>query len=274
MKKNYLITLLMTVAIGMIANNSLAQGMYANLNVGYGFGKSTMNLESLNFYNSTQGSNSVTDEQIFLSLGKGFNFGGTIGDMFSEHVGAELGINYLMGGKAKAKDEYPGGTTEYKLYANMLRFIPAVVIAAGGEGINPYAKFGVVISTGSAKYEWEDNDVVITISKEKYSGGIALGFMGAVGVIFPLNDKLGIFAEINTVNQSYAPKKGELTEASYNGKDMLPDLTTSQKEIEFVDKITTEFEGNDPPTSEPTKVLKQKLPLGSVGIQVGAQIKF
>lgn len=274
MKKNYVLTLLMAFAFGMMANNASAQGPYASLNLGYGFGKSTMNLEYWNFYNSTSGTNSVTDEQVFVSLGKGLNFGGTFGNMFNENVGAELGINYLLGGKAKAKDEYTGGTTEYNFYARMLRIIPAIVIAAGGEGINPYAKFGVVVSLGSAKYEMEDNDNGdIMILKEKYSGGIALGFMGAVGALFPLNDNMSIFAEINTINQSYAPKKGEITELTVDGDDMLPDLTTSQKETEFVKEVTYEYEVN-PPTSEPTKVLKQKLPLGSVGIVVGARIKF
>jgi hypothetical protein len=271
MKKNYLITLLIAVAIGMIANSSFAQGMYGNLNIGYGFGKSTMNIED--FTNYTEGSNSDTEEQIFLSLGKGLNFGGTIGNMFNEHVGAELGINYLLGGKAKAKDEYLGGTTEYEFYARMLRFIPAIVIAAGGEKINPYAKFGVVVSTGSVKYDYEDKDGGdLTIRKVKYSGGIALGFMGAVGAKFKLSDNMSLFAELNTINQSYAPKKGELTEYSFNGTDRLPNLNTYQKEVEFVDKIT--YDGSYPPTSEPRKELKQKLPLGSVGINFGLEIRF
>jgi len=271
MKKNYVFTLLIGFAFALIANNASAQGPYACLNVGYGFGKSTMNLPG--FYNSTVGDNSQTDEQVLVSLGKGLNFGGTFGNMFNENVGAELGINYLLGGKAKAKDEYPDGTTEYKFYARMLRFIPAIVIAAGSDGINPYAKFGVVVSTGSAKYEWEDNDNGdLTIEKWKYSGGIALGFMGAVGALFPINDNMSIFAEINTINQSYAPKKGEMKENTFNGADRLPNLTTSQKEVEFVKEII--YDESTPSTSEPTEVLKQKLPLGSVGIVAGACIKF
>jgi hypothetical protein len=275
MKKNYVFTLLIGFAFALIANNVTAQGPYACLNLGYGLGKSTMNLEAWSFYNSTTTTSTQTDEQIVVSLGKGLNFGGTIGNMFNENVGAELGINYLLGGKAKAKDEYPDGTTEYKFYARMLRFIPAIVIAAGSDGINPYAKFGVVISTGSAKYEWEDNDNGdLMIAKWKYSGGIALGFMGAVGALYPLNDNMSLFVEINTINQSYAPKKGELKEATVNGVDQLPDLTTSQKEVEFVKETTYDFEGGAPPSSEPTEQLKQKLPLGSVGINFGIELRF
>jgi hypothetical protein len=168
------------------------------------------------------------------------NFQGTFGDMFNEHVGAELRINYLLGGKSKAKDEFPGGSAEYKLFARMLRFLPAVVIAAGGDGINPYAKFGAVVSTGSVKWEMEDNeDGDVTILKAKYTGRMALGFMGAVGANFPLSDNLSVFAEVNTINQSYSPKKGELKEATFNGEDKLPDMTTSQKEVEYVDVIGT-----------------------------------
>jgi hypothetical protein len=276
MKKNNFIILLTALITVMFSTASFAQ-FYTNLNVGYGFGKSTANLDYWGFYNYTQNSSTTyTEEQIFLSLGKGLNFGVTVGNMFNEHVGAELGINYLLGGKSKASDEYMNGAkTDYVLMARMGRAIPAIVIAAGTEKIDPYAKFGVVISLGSVKYEIEDNyNSDVFIEKWCFNGGVALGFMGAIGAKFPLSDKMRLFAEINTINQSYAPKKGELKEATYNGEDQLPDLTTREKEIEFVDEITYEYEGGNQSDSEPTKVLKQKFPLGSVGINFGLEIRF
>jgi len=271
MKKNYVLVLLIAFAFGMMANELIAQGFYGRVNMGYGFAKSRMNLEYWEYYNYTLGTNSETSEQILLSLGKGFNAGLVFGDMFTKNVGAELGLNYLLGGKCKAKDEYPGGSTEYEFYARMFRIIPAIVVSAGNDGINPYAKFGIVISTGSAKLNIEGTDEGDSFkSKEKFSGGIALGFMGAAGVTMPINDMIYVFAEINTINQSYAPKKGELTEATFNGEDFLPDLTVSQKETEFVKEITND--ASTPPSSEPTQELKQTLPLGCVGISVGVEI--
>jgi len=273
MKKHYLITLLMAVAISMISNVSFAQ-FYGNVNLGYGLGKSTMNIGDFSNYTYLSPT-SFKDEQIYLSLGKGFNFGVTAGDMFNKNVGAEIGINYLLGGKCTAEDKYENGTGEYSLKAGMLRIIPAAKVSAGFEKINPYAKFGAVISFGTVKHEMKQTlGSITTTDIWCYKGGVAFGFMGALGVDYSINERIALFAELNTINQSYSPKKGELTEATYNGEDQLPDMTTSQKEIEFVDEVTTAYEGGDQSDSEPTKVLKQKFPLGSVGINFGLEIRF
>jgi len=250
-----------------VTNNSIGQGAYVNLNLGYATCMSSGTMDG--FYNYTSGQNSSTSEQIYFSLGKGVNFGGAFGYMFNEHIGAELGISYLLGTKTKAKDEYSGGTTDYSLSSNMLRFIPTMVIAAGTEGVNPYAKFGFVIGTGGVFMDLEDNDDGDVIeSKMKLNGGVAFGINAALGAIFKLSDNISLFGELNTINMSYAPTKGEITEATYNGTDVLPDMTTSDKEVEFVDELTYNY-NNPPPDSQPSQELKYKLPFGSFGINFG-----
>jgi len=260
--KVVLVSLLLTA--GSVSVKS--QGAYVSANLGFGFPMSSQDIEG--FMNETSGSNSTTREQIFMSFGKGLNFGGTFGYMFNKNVGAELGISYLMGGKTKATDDYSDGKTDYSFSGKMLRFVPAIVITAGSEGLNPYARFGFVIGKASLKQEFEDNDDGdITKGKLKYSGGMSFGVNAAVGAMFSLNDKMSFFAELNSVNMSYSPNKAEFTELTYNGTDMLPDLTTSMKEIEFVDEITTS--STPSPDSEPHKELKQKMPFGSIGINFG-----
>ncbi len=194
--------------------------------------------------------------------------------MFSENIGAELGVSYLLGSKSKAKDEYIGGTTDYTLSAKMLRINPSFVVTTGSDGVNPYAKFGLIIGSGSVLFELEDNDDGdITIINEKLNGGLALGLNAGIGANFNLNDFMALFAEINMVNLSYAPTKGEITEATYNGIDVLPDLTTSDKETDFVNSYTNNY-NNPPPDSQPDEKLKQKIPFGSVGISFGFRIGF
>jgi hypothetical protein len=267
-------TWIMAIVFVLIAGNIFAQGAYVSANIGYGFMASSANLNNgdyLDFYNYTSGSNSATYEQVNVSLGKGLNFGGTIGYMFNKNIGAELGISYLMGGKSKAKDSYSGGTTDYTLSSKMLRINPCLVLTAGLEKINPYARFGLVIGKGSVKYEYNDNDDGdISIYKMKLDGGMALGLTAAIGATYSLNDKMSLFGELNMVNLSYAPKQGEITEATYNGIDELPNMTTSDKKIDFVDSYTEQFETN-PPDSEPTQMLKYKLPYGSFGINFGVR---
>lgn len=269
MKKSQLLTGLFIITMFLfIANNSNAQGAYVNLNLGYATCMSSGTMDG--FYNYTGGQNSSTREQIYFSLGKGVNFGGTFGYMFNEHVGAELGLSYLMGGKTKAKDEYSGGITDYALSSNMFRFIPTIVIAAGTDGVNPYAKFGFVIGTGSVTMDYEDNDDGdMEVLKMKLNGGAAFGINGAIGAIFELSESISLYGELNAINMSYAPKKGEIKEATYNGIDILPDMTTSEKEFEFVDELTYNYSSPPPPDSQPNQELKYKLPFGSFGINFG-----
>lgn len=265
---------LMVIVISCFANNLFAQGAYVNVNAGYGLNMSSQNLYYFDFYNTTSGSNSSTSEQVNVSLGKGLNLGGALGYMFNKNIGAELGISYLLGGKSKAKDTYTWGTDDYTLSSKMLRINPSLVIASGFEKINPYAKFGLVIGFGSIMYEYKDNDDGdIEVMKMKLNGGMALGLSSGVGAMINLSDKMSFYGELNMINLSYAPTKGEITEATYNGADELPDMTTSEKEIEFVDSYTRNY-NNPPADSQPSQELKQKLPFGSFGVNVGLRIHF
>jgi len=260
----------MVFVISLFTNNLFAQGAYVNINTGYGFGMSSQNLYYFDFYNYTSGDNSSTYEQVNVSLGKGLNLGGDFGYMFNENIGAELGISYLLGSKSKAKEIYSDGSTDYTLSSKMLRINPSLVIASGIERFNPYAKFGLIMGSGSVMYEYFDNDEGdIEVIKMKLSGGIALGLSSGIGAIYNLSDKMSFYGELNMVNLSYAPTKGIVTEATSNGADELPDMTTNEREIEFVDSYT-----NNSHDSQPRKELKQKLPFGSFGVNIGLRINF
>jgi len=274
MKISSLSTILILFAMSAFTNSIHAQGAYVDFKAGYALGLSTSNLEWFDFNNGTSGTNSITQEQVNVSLGKGLNFGGTFGYMFNKNIGAELGVSYLLGSKTKAQDDYPGGKTEYSLSAKMLRINPALVISSGLEGLSPYAKFGVIIGAGSILYESNDNDDGdIEIFKFKMKEGLAFGLSSSIGILSQVNDNLSYFAELQMTSLSYAPKKGEFTEYSINGTDVLPDLTTSEKEIEFVDSYTYNF-NNPPPDSQPSKELKQKMPFSGIGINIGVRIGF
>ena len=279
MKSNYFKMLILVFVISLFSNTLFAQGAYVKINTGYGINMSSSNLQKQSGA-STSSSNSIsqTIEAVNYSLGKGLNFGGAFGYMFNKNIGAELGISYLLGGTTKIVSEANYNTLYYKyertMHSNMLRFIPSVVIASGFEGINPYAKFGLLIGTGSLFMDSNGNgDGDKWVEKWKYNGGFALGLNSAIGAIFTINDNISIFGEIDMVNLSYAPTKGTLTEATINDVDQLPTMTTSQKETEYVDSYT--YNPADPlPESEPAKQTKFKMPYGSVGVNVGMKINF
>jgi hypothetical protein len=272
MKKIYFKMSLAIFVIGLFANNLFAQGAFVNFHAGYGFQMSSQNISYFSFYNQTTGNNSITNEQINVSFGKGINFGGAFGYMFNKNVGAELGVSYLIGGKTKARDISPNSITDYTLTSNMFRINPSLIIASGFEKLNPYAKFGLVVGFGSVKYGYTDNnDGDIEVRKRTLNGGAAIGLTSALGLMYDLSSKLSLFGELNMVNLSYAPTKGEYTEATYNGIDELPGMTTRERSSDFLNKYTYT---NPPLDSQPKQELKEKLPFGSLGLNIGLCFKF
>lgn len=282
MRKSGLVKSLFIIPLYLfLANTIYAQGSYVNLNVGYAFCMSPGTNWVISNYSSTQ--NSTTEEQIYLSLGKGLNFGGAYGYMFNKHFGTELGLSYLVGGKTEGNHYYTFQNTtsssKYSLSSNMFRFIPSIVVAIGTDKINPYAKFGLVIGIGSVISEYKTENTEIDYNtgdevtnvgehKTKMNGGVAIGINGAIGALFELSEKISLYGELNAINMSYAPTKGEVIESILNGEDNLPNMSTRGKEIEYVDKYTRDYD-NPPPDSEPNKQLKQKYPFGSFGINIG-----
>jgi hypothetical protein len=263
--------------LGIIISQSVnAQNYYFHINTGYNHAFSTQNIynDDLNiwFTNSDNEEDSHTNETIFLSLGQGVNFGSAFGIMFSEYIGLELEFSYLLGMKAKAENITLDGNSKESIYSRMFRIIPAVIVTPGLENVNPYAKFGLVFGIGSVFYEIDGIGSGFNyFKKTKLNGGIAVGLNSAIGVRFNFTNSIGMFVELNLVNMSYAPKKGEVVKAIFDDKDVLPDMTIRQKEIEFVDKLTSYY-GVNPPMSQPQQMLKYKLPFSSIGAHVGLVI--
>lgn len=303
----YFYTLFIAITFSLISITVFSQGFYFSFNAGYGLGKGTQSLDGFNNSSDEYFSDYInyedryeyTEEKQFVSLGQGFNFGGTVGGMFNKHIGAELGVSYLLGSKWSVTKDYRSEyvdysetriyeeTTTYTLYSRMIRIIPSIVVAGGFEKIDPYAKFGLLIGTGSVMTEQEGTDEYTYepnmgstvheeydfIYKRTFDGGIALGISAAAGVNFNLDDHLSLFCEINTVNLSYAPKRSEYTEAEYDGDNVLRDWETNQIEFEYVD--TYEYDSDDPPDDDdPSQEIKHKLPFGSVGFNFGLKIRF
>jgi len=260
--------LLMTFVMSIFNTEIFAQGTYANLNVGYAVGMSTQSLQS----NSIRNGNSTTHQLVNVSLGQGVNIGGAIGYMFNENIGAELGLSYLFGDKSSSRDASNNHTTDYTLSSRMLRIVPTVVIESGLEKLNPYAKFGLIIGYGSITDEYNDyNNGDITYQMIKSKSGAALGISSALGFMLGLNENMLLFVELNSVNLSYSPERGEVMVASYNGVDLLPSMTTKEKNIDYLDSYTS-ISGDPSPDSQPEQSLKQKFPYGSIGLNIGLKI--
>lgn len=268
--------LTLTLAILFVSNNLWADtpNKYINFQAGYGLGLGKLTTEELG--NLTFDDNYFTYEQEAISFGQGFQFGADFGFMINNNIGIELGVSYLLGSESTL--EYNDIIFDYYkkniIQSQMLRVMPSIIISSGLEKWNPYAKFGMVIGAGSifgSSSMIEDDDL---ISEEiKLYGGVALGANAGLGVLFNLSSNTSFFGELNMVNLAYAPSKGERTKLRINGVDELPNLTTSEKEFEFVKSYSQDF--NSPPLeSDPRKLPQQNYPFGSIGINLGIRFHF
>lgn len=266
--------LFLSLSICLMAANTSAQSAYATLHLGYAFPSGSQNMAGISNSDNPGGNNVRSYEQINTSLGKGVNVGGAIGYMFNMHIGAELGLSYLVGGKTKGMHTDNNGSTEYIVSANMFRINPSIVFATGFAKFNPYTKFGVVVGFGSVFYETNDRDNgdvenILSVS----DGGTALGVSSALGAIFDMNEKVSLFGEITMMNLTYAPTRNSITKYNRNGVDLLPTMNSRERDTEFVDSYS--YDPNNPrPNSIPSLALKEKLPFGSLGLNVGIRINL
>jgi outer membrane protein W len=256
-------------------NAQVKKGAYASIHVGYSLAAGSSN--ALGLSNATITNTSQELEQIKFSFGKGVNAGLAFGYMFNEHIGAELGVQYLIGGKTKAKDT--DNTTSFPytqtadVSAKMLQINPSIVLATTINKISPYAKFGVVI--GSGKITMNSNSVYPSSSyadRVELKGGTAIGFSAAMGLNIPISKNLSFSGELNMINMQYAPTKGNTTVYTINGVDKLSTLSVRDRETEFLKVITL------PSTPRPNTLPRQNnliaMPFGSIGINVGVKYHF
>jgi len=235
---------------------------------------------------------SSSDEEVPLSLGKGFDLGVGVGYMFNDKIGVEIDLNYLIGAEVKSSskskrtyiynnnvrvsDDY----SNYDVSMKMWRVMPSLVLRPGFEKFNPFLKMGVVLGFGEMNW----NELRVTKetniggttedkwgSKTVYSGGMSFGFHSALGVDFSLSEKLSLTTEVSYIGLSFVPKKAVVVERTQNGKDLLPDMEKYYIETEFVKKITVE-NTNTPNLDEPSKTLRISFPASSIGFKIG--LKF
>jgi len=190
---------------------SLNAQIYIKLGGGYGTSLTSQMLYSTN--------TSTSATYTYGSYGQGLNFGGTFGYMLNNNIGIELSGNYLLGKKYDNPNAFSGEdyTASQRLYGNALSITPALVLATAlDKQWMLYTKIGAVLAFPQVFVE---NTYTATtpngpsgLDKFKESGGMALGFAGAVGVDVMLSKGIGIFFEINGIGLNYSPDTRENTE--------------------------------------------------------------
>lgn len=259
----------------MFAGATLAQAQQNYLRLGVGAGIGLCQYNGNDWY--SRDNTDITYKS--AGLGTGFNANLAFGHMLGDHMGIELGINQFFGFGNKTVKESPGSKFEHKLSGSMLQVVPALVLSAGLDKVNPYARLGLIVGIVSSvkekEYSSSSGGVKATASVSEYntkhSGGINLGITGAMGVEMALGEKLGLYAEVVYNGITYSPRKGIIKEASVNGVDILDKMDTKDKEWTYEKKM----DGNEViPDTEPDKLPKISLNFSNVALNLGIKLKL
>lgn len=272
MKKQILKTIMLLLFSHLATAQKGQQKFYVDLNLGYNFlGAAT----SIGYIQSAPNATTNIRENKVLSLGKGISLGANFGYKFNSFIGAELGVNYLMGSENKyTSSNFTGSFDNGSTQVKMLQIMPKLVVSADFDKINPYAKLGLVIGSGNI-LQTRDLKTGGGISEEasKFDGNIAVGFTSSAGATYALGKNTSLFAELNFIDLSYNPTKRKLTKYIFNGEDILKNLTINDSETVYSDEYTydSSVATND---NEPEKDTKKYFALSSFGLNMGLRYAF
>jgi hypothetical protein len=264
---------------------AFSQDTYLKLGAGYQVSSNpSFAQNTVSNTNSSYTTNTYTTENI--GFGKGFNFDAVIGHFFTPNIGTELGFKYLLGTKNEytnestnlnANNNFSKSTNEFK--SRMLFINPSLVLIIPMDKWSPYARFGLVFGLGNIITETNTklingNNSSQSYSKEKTSGGVALGANGTFGLERSINTQLNVFAEVSVNSINYKPRKTEITEYTLNGNDIINTLSTRDRIIEYENEYTEVNSSNPVNPNEPDKFGRINMPLSNICFQVGIRFSL
>lgn len=264
MKKTFF-TLVM--ALGLSAGTASAQKLFVRAGLGYALPSGSQKIGD--------GSNSKDPNIEFNtngSYGTGFNGELGIGYMFNKNIGLGLDISYLVGKKNLIKDDRGNNKEQLESSGSALAFTPNIVLSTAMEGkIVPYAKAGLVIASASVTDVATGTAGSIFAVERKTTGGMALGFKGAMGINFAVSEKIAIYGELAYTGMSYRPAKAVITKYTVSGVDFLSSIDTEDKETTYSAEVDNTAAS---PSSVPRKAITPVLPFGSIGLNFGVMINL
>lgn len=237
-------------------------------------------------------SSGYTEELFITTLGGGIPFEVDLGYWFSEHLGFELGINFLFGGEKTVRRVInPVANIEATAWTRQCRLSPSFLIRSGGEDIRLFGRAGLIVPVVGTTYLDIDADVTIgptqqrTINKYKNTGKFSIGFQGGIGVMCDITDFLALSLEVQGVEIRIPTDKREMYEAiRFNSDGTQENLLTNGEITEYARLINYHYEldgsHNSPITQaavlfdQPADELATTSSYSSVGLNLGVMLTF
>jgi hypothetical protein len=252
-----------------------SQGLYLKAGGAYRLGLPATSLGYNYTYTSTNSGYIANREGIYGSFGKGVEADVAIG-VKGENLGIEVGGSYLLKSSTEMTSKYiytsaSSNSTYLDTYESTMMAISPCFVFATSVGF--YGRAGAII--GIPKLAHKEHYVSSSYTSDmtiEYSGNMALGFTGAVGIAVG-GGGLKLYIEADFVSLTWAPARSEYTEYKVNGIDQLVAMTTSQKKTNYSDTYSYNSNIQSNPNVESTS-LKEYLPYSSVGLKAGIMIGF
>lgn len=233
-------------------------------------------------------------ENSYGSYGEGTNFQLRGTYFFDDSFGFDLGVGYLHGADqdisvvslpdtevnavARARAFGASASVVYKFTNNIYgRFGALLKLGGKTEGVI-YQK-SVFSEAEAEAFGVPEGSYSETKYKEDFHGHFPLGFVGALGYKYDLDDNFSLFVEAEYYGISLKRKDSEISE--FNTDVKLPDGTVAVSGLytidnlpEGVNRTTTYVDNLSNTNTDTSKELSQKVPYSSFGLNIGITYKF
>lgn len=260
-----------------LLTGAFAQGPYAALQFGYAMGSSTEMIGT--DFNQTSAT-TYSSKAVYGTYGSGIPISVNLGYMFTQHLGFDLGINYFMGSTVTSdmQKSFLGDDVTTTSQGYQIRILPQLVVSTGNENsVNFYSKFGLVMPVAGETTFKKEGTTFTGVNTQSIlvegtsTGNFSIGFNGAFGANYSLNENLSIFGELQAINLRVKNATQTLTKYELGGTDLLSSFTTNSIETEYVSELN---ENSNSSVDEPTKTLGSSTNYNSFGINLGIKYNF
>lgn len=278
----HLITVFTALLIGTM---SYAQ-MQVSVSTGYAIGSAGMKTGETISTTST--------ENEYGSYGEGTNFQIRGTYFVNDTFGFDVALGYLNGSdqtiskvslpnqevNAIARARAYGGSASvvYKFTNNIYGRFGALIKVGGKTEAVVYNK-AVFSSAEATALGLPNGSYSVTEYKEDFHGQFPLGFVGALGYKFELNDKFSLFAEAEYYGISLKRKDSEIVE--FNTDIYTPDNNVAKSGHYTLNnlpagytKTSTYVDELPHSNTDASKKLAQKVPYSSFGLNIGITYMF
>ncbi len=229
-----------------------------------------------------------THREVRGSYGAGLILNGSFGYRFSQHVGVELGLSYLLGKKFNTQsthsdiqlDVLKNSSRESETsYSKGVLFTPSLKFIASERVVTPYMLIGPVVGKIKFNREMErsveeDGVKYSEYRYTKYSGGFSLGIRAGIGMHLKINSNVSLFTEMIFTGMNYYPEQSEISRYIINGEDKLHTLAASVRKTIYQKKVVFNSSEVDNLINSPGKSVRFPVAMSSITTSAGVYINL